>query len=91
MVEGPFRLAAGDGAELAFLEADAALDALRLVDHMRLLDGAGDAGDRAVAGAQRAADALVLVDLVADELLALAQGGIRVMNGEEKAKNYADF
>ena len=26
-----------------------------------------------------------------DELLALAQGGIRVMNGEEKAKNYADF
>ena len=26
-----------------------------------------------------------------DELLALAQGGLRVMNGEEKAKNYADY
>ena len=53
-----------DSAEAALLDTGAALDAGAHVDHMRLLDGAGDGTHRADPGAGGAALALVGDDLI---------------------------
>lgn len=61
-----------DRIEAAVVHANATLNALRLVDHMRILDGTGDSADRAVTCAQGAALTCISDDLILQERLALA-------------------
>ena len=53
----------GNGVKAAVGLAQAAVDALVLVDDVGALDGSGDGAHRAVPGAQGAAPALVGIDL----------------------------
>ena len=73
-------LAVADCAELAGGLAGAALDALLGVDDVRLLELARDRPDRALAGAERAALALVGINRVGDELRALAGAALLVVD-----------
>ena len=70
----------GYSAELARRLAGAALHALRLVDDVRLLDRAGNRARRALLRAHRAALALRSVDLVLNELRALAGAALLVVD-----------
>ena len=76
----PFPLAVADRAELASRFAGAALDALRLVDDMRILDGSRDSARGALPRAHRAALALRRVDLVLDKLRALSGTALLVVD-----------
>ena len=78
--EVPFKLAARDGAKLAFFEADAALDAFRLIDDVRFLNRACDGANGAVACAKRTTHALVLMNQVLHEVLALARATLLVVD-----------
>ena len=60
----------GNGVKAAVAHAQAAVDALVLVDGVRAFDGAGDSIHRAVAGAESAALALVGINLKVDEVAA---------------------
>ena len=73
-------LAVADCAELAGSLAGSALDALLGVDDVRILELASNRSDRALAGAERAALALVGVDLVGHELRALAGTALLVLD-----------